>query len=104
MHDFSVHVTVYGKTRPKSPGKILRKRGKFKKKKDFFSKDAPLIHFIHPKVQKYIQKCLKIAPNVIKINSSPKLQKYLPVKITFFQVFQHQHFKNVITHKIFEIL
>jgi hypothetical protein len=28
----------------------------------FFSKDAPLIHFIHPKVQKYIQKCLIIAP------------------------------------------
>jgi hypothetical protein len=31
----------------------------------------PLRHFIHPKVQKYIQKCLKIAPNVIKINSIP---------------------------------
>jgi hypothetical protein len=51
-------------------------------------KDAPLIHFIHPKVQKYVQKCLKIAPNVIKINSNIipvfKLQKYLHVKITFF--------------------
>jgi hypothetical protein len=91
-------VTVYGKTRPKSPGKI-RKKGKVKKPKQniFLSKDAPLIHFIHPKVQKYIQKWLKIAPNVIKINSIPyiiplfKLQKY--VKISFFQVFQDQHFK-----------
>jgi hypothetical protein len=29
--------------------------------------------FIHPKVQKYIQKCFKIAPtgNIIKINSIP---------------------------------
>jgi hypothetical protein len=55
-----VYVTVYGKTRPKSPGKIRRKRGKVKKKED-----TPLIHFIHPKLQKYIQKCLKIiVPNV----------------------------------------
>jgi hypothetical protein len=38
---------------------------------NLFSKDAPLIHFIHPKVQKYIQKCRKNAPNVIKINSIP---------------------------------
>jgi hypothetical protein len=36
-----------------------------------FSKDDPLIHFIHPKVQKYIQNCLKVSPNVIKINSIP---------------------------------
>jgi hypothetical protein len=64
---FSENVTVYGKTRPKSPGKIRRKRGKVPKK-TFFSKDAPLIHFIHPKGQKYVQKCLKIAPNVIKFN------------------------------------
>jgi hypothetical protein len=47
------------------------KRGKSKKKYYFFSKDAPLIHFIHPNVQKYVQKCLKIAPNVIKINIIP---------------------------------
>jgi hypothetical protein len=33
----------------------------------FFSKDAPLIHFIHPKVQKYIKKRLKIAPTCIVI-------------------------------------
>jgi hypothetical protein len=49
------------------------KKGKSKKNKIknvfIFSKDAPLIHFIHHKVQPYIQKCLKIAPNVIKINS-----------------------------------
>jgi hypothetical protein len=38
------------------------KKGK-SKKKYFFSKDAPLIHFIQPKVQKYIQKCFKSAPN-----------------------------------------
>jgi hypothetical protein len=33
---------IYGKTRPKSPGKILRKRGKVKKNiyKYFFSKDT----------------------------------------------------------------
>jgi hypothetical protein len=46
-------------------------------------------HFIHPKVKKYVQKCRKIAPNVIKITNSNiiplfKLQNYL--KITFFQV------------------
>jgi hypothetical protein len=41
------------------------------KKGKSFSKDAPLIHFIHPKVQKYIQKCLTITPNIIKINSIP---------------------------------
>jgi hypothetical protein len=35
-----------------------------KVKKNFF-KDAPLIHFIYPKVQKYVQKYIKIAPNVI---------------------------------------
>jgi hypothetical protein len=44
------------------PGKVARQNF------FFFSKDAPLIHFIHPKVQKYIQKCPKIAPNVIKIS------------------------------------
>jgi hypothetical protein len=61
---------MLNKTRLKSPGKILRKRGKVNK--NFFSKeDAPLIHFIHPKVQNYIQKCLKIAPNAIKINIIP---------------------------------
>jgi hypothetical protein len=70
-----------GKTRPKSPGKI---REFF-----FFSKDVPLIHFIHPKVQKYIQKCLKIAPNVIKINNVPNnsfiqtYQKYLKIRQIF---------------------
>jgi hypothetical protein len=42
--------------------------GKVKKKR---SKDAPLMHFIHPKVQKYVQKCLRIAPNVTKIISIP---------------------------------
>jgi hypothetical protein len=66
------YVTVYGKTRPKSLGKIWRKRGKLKiffLNIIFFSKYAHLIHFIHPKVQIYIQKCHKIAPNVIKINS-----------------------------------
>jgi hypothetical protein len=42
--------------------------GKSKK----YLKDAPLIHVIHPKVQKYIHKCPKIAPySVIKINSIP---------------------------------
>jgi hypothetical protein len=46
-------------------------KGEKYKNKIFFSKDAPLIHFIHPEVQKYVQKCLKIAPNVIKINSIP---------------------------------
>jgi hypothetical protein len=50
--------------------KFGRKGEKFKKN-IFFCKDAPPIHFIHPKAQKYIQKCLKIAPNVIKINSIP---------------------------------
>jgi hypothetical protein len=58
-----------------NPAKVARqnseKNGKSKKNYYFFSNDAPLIHFIHPKVQKYIQKCLKIAPNVIKINSIP---------------------------------
>jgi hypothetical protein len=34
-------------------------------------KYASLINFIYPKVQKYIQKCHKIAPNVITINSIP---------------------------------
>jgi hypothetical protein len=55
-----------------NPAKIARqnseKKGKSNKK---ICKDAPLIHFIHPKVQKYVEKCLKIAPNVIKINSIP---------------------------------
>jgi hypothetical protein len=59
---------VYGKTRQKWPGKIQRKRGKVKK---LFSKDASVIHFIRPNVQKYIQNFLKIAPNVIKISSIP---------------------------------
>jgi hypothetical protein len=58
-------------------------------------------------VQKYIQKCLKIAPNVIEINSIPiiplfKLPKYL--KITFFPSFPRPTFQNVITHRIFEML
>jgi hypothetical protein len=57
------------KTRPSRQAKFGENGGKVK---NFFSKDAPLIHFIHPKVQKYIQKCLQIAPNVIKINSIPK--------------------------------
>jgi hypothetical protein len=62
--------------------------------------DHPLWRFsysIHPKVKKYIQKCHKISPNVIKINSIPiyiiplfKHQKYMYLKITFFQ---DQHFK-----------
>jgi hypothetical protein len=39
-------------------------KGEVKKKFFFLVK-------MHPKVQKYIQKCLKIAPNVIKINSIP---------------------------------
>jgi hypothetical protein len=48
-------------------------KGKSKKKQKLFlfSKYAPLIHFIHPKVHKYIQMCPKIAPNVIKMNSIP---------------------------------
>jgi hypothetical protein len=89
------YASVYGKTRPKSLCKIWRKWGKVKKNL-FFSKDGPLIHFIfskdgpsiqfiHPNVQKYIQKCLKIAPNVIKHFPRPT-------------------FQNVITRKIFEIL
>jgi hypothetical protein len=61
-----------GKTRPKSPGKFRRKKGKFNFiLLFFFSKDAPRTHFIHPKVQKYIEKCRKIAYNIIKINSIP---------------------------------
>jgi hypothetical protein len=59
-----LYVTLSEKSRLKSPGKILRKKGKVK---EFFSKDAPLIHLIHPKVQKYIQKCLKIAPMSLKL-------------------------------------
>jgi hypothetical protein len=47
------------------PNQVARQNSEKKRK----SKDAPLIHFIHPEVQKYIQKSLKIAPNVIKINS-----------------------------------
>jgi hypothetical protein len=43
------------------------KKGKINKNIFFLVK----MHFIHPKVQKYVQKCLKIAPNVIKINSIP---------------------------------
>jgi hypothetical protein len=66
----------------------------------FFSKDAPWIHFIHPKVQ-------KIAPNVIKINSTGN-SNIIPLfklkKITFFPRFPRPTFQNVITHKIFEIL
>jgi hypothetical protein len=52
------------------PAKVARQN--FEKKGK--SKDTPVIHFIHPKVKKYIQKCLIIAPtcNVIKINSIPK--------------------------------
>jgi hypothetical protein len=46
------------------------KRGKGKSNK-ISSKDAPRIHLIHPNVQNYIQKCLKIAPNVIKMNIIP---------------------------------
>jgi hypothetical protein len=90
-------VIVYGreKTGQSRQAKFGEKGGKVKKYfkfvfKYFFSKDTPLIHFVHPKGQKYIQKCLKIAPNVIKINSIYsnliilfKLQKDL--KITFFQ-------------------
>jgi hypothetical protein len=64
-----------------NPAKVARqnseKKGKSKNKLfSFFSKDAPLIHFIHPKVQKYVQKCLEIAPNVIKINS---IYFYIPI-------------------------
>jgi hypothetical protein len=98
-------VTVYGKTRLKSPGKIRRKRGKVKRKEVFFSKDAPLVHFI----QKYIQKCLKIALMPLKLivpysNIIPlfKLQNYL--KITFFPSFPRRTFQDVITRKIFKIL
>jgi hypothetical protein len=58
-----------------NPVKVARqnseKNGKSNQKKSFFSEDAPLIHFIHPKVQKYILMCLKIAANGIKINSIP---------------------------------
>jgi hypothetical protein len=96
-------VTVYEKTQANSPGKIWRKRGKVTPQFFFSIFDDPLMHFIHPKVQKYIQKCLKIAPNVIKIKIPLfKLQKY--IKITFFPSFPRPTFQNVITHKIFEIL
>jgi hypothetical protein len=41
------------------PGKSRQaKFGEKGGKKYFFSKDAPLIHFIHPKVQKYMCGCL----------------------------------------------
>jgi hypothetical protein len=61
-----------GKLGQSRQAKFGEKGEKYKKLKHFFfSKDARLIHFIHPKVQKYIQKCLKIAPNVIKIYSIP---------------------------------
>jgi hypothetical protein len=49
-------------------------------------KDAPLmhVHFIHPKVQKYVQKCLKIAPTM-----SLKLIVYYKIK------FLYSNFKNI---------
>jgi hypothetical protein len=81
---FQGYVTVCGKTRPKSPGKIREKRGKVKKK-------APPIHFIHLKVQKYVQKCLKIAPNVIKINSIQTSK--ITFNTFFLQVLKDEHFK-----------
>jgi hypothetical protein len=53
-----------------------------------FSKDDPLIHFIHPKVQKY--------------NSFIQTSKIS--KNYFFPSVKRPTFQNVITHKIFEIL
>jgi hypothetical protein len=67
MNLLHIYVTVNGKTRPKSP----EKRGNI----FFFSKEDTPSDTFYPsqsaKIYKYIQKCLKIAPNVIKINSIP---------------------------------
>jgi hypothetical protein len=56
-----------------NPAKVARQSSekKGKVKNIFLVKMPLLIHFIHPNMQKYIQNCLKIAPNVIKINSIP---------------------------------
>jgi hypothetical protein len=39
-----------------------------------------MMHFIHPKVQKYIQKCLKIAPDIIPTSKISKNQFFPSVK------------------------
>jgi hypothetical protein len=74
------------------------RQGKVKKKK-MLSEDAPLIYFIHPKVQKYIQKCLKIAPMSLKLivfqyNSFIQTSKIHVSKNHFFP---RPTFQNVIT-------
>jgi hypothetical protein len=80
-----------------------RRQAKFGEKgnKHFFSKNATLRHFVHPKVQKYIQKCLKLI--VFQYNSFIQTSKIS--KNNFFPSFPRLTFQNaIITHKIFEIL
>jgi hypothetical protein len=78
--------------------------GEPQKKVSFFGKDSRLIHFIHPKEQKYIQKCLK---KLHLMSLKLILFQYITPKISknhFFPSFPRPTFQNVIMHKIFEIL
>jgi hypothetical protein len=82
-----------------NPAKVARQNSEKKekmgeKKKKIISKDGPLIHFIHPKVQKYVQKCLKIAPNVIAFQYNSFIETSKIYKDHFFpSVLKHLHFK-----------
>jgi hypothetical protein len=70
------------------------KRGKVKT--FFFSRYAPLIYFVISKCKNIFRSALKlrlVSLKLITFQYIPlfKLEKY--IKITFFQVFQDQHFK-----------
>jgi hypothetical protein len=85
-----------------NPAKVARQNlEKGKKKVFFFSKDASLIYFIHPKVQKYIQKCRKfhlMSLKLIVFQYNSFIQTSKISKNNFFPSFPRP------THKIFEML